>query len=407
MKKLLLAAVALLFTVGASAQDFKLNVGPKVSPVSEKTIPFKPLRSTGVTKSNVKAVQRAATPEGEQREYLVNCAENVSMVTKETNLVYQKTYEMTFVFADDGKTVYFSNPLYAPYLSEPIWIEGELSGNTLTVQPNQPMGTLGQYDCYLGSADPATGRFNVTTPIVFDYNPDLGTFISEDGVLALMAFQNGSMLGALTYEVEFTMMPMDSEVLDGAVTRKYTANVTNENGQAPIESTVEDVFSPVLGLHFIKGLMPTYSDGWMMAGAVSEGSDDIAVLGGQIVSDDVLTYFGQSQATTMPDFNNTYSIFTYNADGSYTQTTGDLLFDYFYGTDGKNEDYYSSVIYSDITLGAPTQSGISSVETDKGEPVATEYYDLSGRRVDAAAKGVTIRVDKYADGTSKAVKAIK
>lgn len=59
MKKLLLAAVALLFTVGASAQDFKLNVGSKVSPVSEKTIPFKSLRSTGVTKSNVKAVQRA------------------------------------------------------------------------------------------------------------------------------------------------------------------------------------------------------------------------------------------------------------------------------------------------------------------------------------------------------------
>ena len=95
--------------------------------------------------------------------------------------------------------------------------------------------------------------------------------------------------------------------------------------------------------------------------------------------------------------------FTYGSDGSYTQESGLYLMDLY--ADGKNLNL--SDMYNNIILGAPTPSGISSVETDKGEPVATEYYDLSGRRVDAAAKGVTIRVDKYADGTSKAVKAIK
>ena len=47
-----------------------------------------------------------------------------------------------------------------------------------------------------------------------------------------------------------------------------------------------------------------------------------------------------------------------------------------------------------------------TTSTDK-EAVATEYYDLSGRRVSAAEKGVTIKVEKYADGTSKATKVMK
>lgn len=63
-------------------------------------------------------------------------------------------------------------------------------------------------------------------------------------------------------------------------------------------------------------------------------------------------------------------------------------------------------MYNEIFIDVPISTNIENIVTDKAV-VSTEYYDLSGRRVDAAAKGVTIRVEKYADGTSKAVKTIK
>lgn len=67
MKKLLLAAVALLFTVGASAQDLRLNVSPTMRPQPATFKSFNNLRvdaNAGVTmadkavKPMAKAVQK-------------------------------------------------------------------------------------------------------------------------------------------------------------------------------------------------------------------------------------------------------------------------------------------------------------------------------------------------------------
>ena len=55
---------------------------------------------------------------------------------------------------------------------------------------------------------------------------------------------------------------------------------------------------------------------------------------------------------------------------------------------------------------AATAIGGAGVKDGAGV-VSTEYYDLSGRRTDGAAKGVGIKVEKYADGTSKAVKVLR
>ncbi len=49
---------------------------------------------------------------------------------------------------------------------------------------------------------------------------------------------------------------------------------------------------------------------------------------------------------------------------------------------------------------------ISDVKADR-KIVGTEYFDLSGRRVSDAYKGLIIRVTRYADGTSSAEKIMK
>lgn len=419
MKKILLAAVALLFTVGATAQDIniKLRTAPVASRMSVTTPPLKNLRVDGnarmsvdgqIAKPMAKAVKRAAAPEGEQREYLVNTMDFVSGLTDKYKTYFPRLYSLTFVFAPDGKTVYFNNPLLASYFTEIVWLKGELSsdGTQLTVQPNQYIGKLeftdgSSVDCYLGSAD-ASGRFDLTTPIVFDIMPEIGLISSEDATMCLMGVQDGQPVGAYTYEVGYEMLPMDSETLFNApVTRKYTA--TEIFSEAPVESTIEDLYSPMLETHFIKGIMPEYPEGWTIAEPQDNG--DLVLHGGYVVADDIISYLSTTGGD--PDFSVT-STLTYGADGSYTQVSGEMLLDYFSGYDAQgNPGYGSSVVYTGITLGAPGTSDISNVETGKGEPVATEYYDLSGRRVDAAAKGVTIRVEKYADGTSKAVKTIK
>lgn len=49
-------------------------------------------------------------------------------------------------------------------------------------------------------------------------------------------------------------------------------------------------------------------------------------------------------------------------------------------------------------------SGIDSVAADGAQPVSTQWYDLAGRRVDAPAAGIYIRVTTLSDGTRRSEK---
>lgn len=60
-----------------------------------------------------------------------------------------------------------------------------------------------------------------------------------------------------------------------------------------------------------------------------------------------------------------------------------------------------------MTITGKFTTAISNVENSNKDVVATEYFDLSGRRISNAAQGVSIMVSKYADGTSKAIKIMK
>ena len=77
---------------------------------------------------------------------------------------------------------------------------------------------------------------------------------------------------------------------------------------------------------------------------------------------------------------------------------------------GKTRDDAAGTVSFCFKGGTPglNPTGIGALRPETGEaPAGAAVYDLSGRRISAAARGVSVKVEKYADGTSKAVKVVK
>ena len=76
-----------------------------------------------------------------------------------------------------------------------------------------------------------------------------------------------------------------------------------------------------------------------------------------------------------------------------------------YTVDG--EEFVSDRLVYDIATGKDTV--VTGISATKGnlQVKAIEYYDLSGRRMPNAEKGVSIKLTRYADGSVKAMKMVK
>lgn len=73
------------------------------------------------------------------------------------------------------------------------------------------------------------------------------------------------------------------------------------------------------------------------------------------------------------------------------------------------QELVSDRLVYDIATGHDTvvPAAIGQVNADKGEPVAVLYYDLAGRRLQAPAKGVGVRMARYADGSVTSSKVVR
>ena len=71
------------------------------------------------------------------------------------------------------------------------------------------------------------------------------------------------------------------------------------------------------------------------------------------------------------------------------------------------EEYVSDRLVYDIATDKDSViSGISSTESAQ-KAVSTEWYDLTGRRLPAATKGINLHLTRFADGSVKTVKVVK
>ena len=76
-----------------------------------------------------------------------------------------------------------------------------------------------------------------------------------------------------------------------------------------------------------------------------------------------------------------------------------------YKVNGK--EYVSDRLVYDIATDKDSViSGISTAESAQ-KAVSTEWYDLTGRRLPAATKGINLRLTRFADGSVKTVKVVK
>ena len=66
---------------------------------------------------------------------------------------------------------------------------------------------------------------------------------------------------------------------------------------------------------------------------------------------------------------------------------------------------YTAVI-AEISTVSIIEAGIDGVTENKGDVVATEYFDMLGRKADKA-HGLVVKKMRYADGSVKSVKVVK
>lgn len=413
MKKLLLAAALVLFSWGANAQETMVKVTGPVTSGAVKGLKSVKLADRISADAQARTATRAAAkaPAGTAADYLVYDDEAVyGFIEDNSQLLFPRMRQMSLIFGDGGK-VYIPNFFLTSLLGSETYVEGTLdaSGN-IVIEPGQPIGTVSQggytYNFSLYKVDATTGQMS-NDPITLMLDPEpktyvlpenefIGAFMEQGGQTQLYTFM---MNLQLTDKAELTSM-VSSEKYD------YTYDEMTDAEYLGQKSTV-DAWVGEDGYMVSTSLMPVYEDA--MFNLVKTEGASIAFPSGLVVSDDIVGYAIQFADGGMYTANS--ATFTYNAaTGAYELPADYAVGGLFYMADETGTDQlYINCYYSNASLklvGGGT--GISAVETaDKGAAVATEYYDLSGRRVSAAAQGVSIKVEKYADGTSKAVKVVK
>lgn len=153
----------------------------------------------------------------------------------------------------------------------------------------------------------------------------------------------------------------------------------------------------------VSGLLPDYPNSLQVIERLDNG--DLRAYSNRFVVDDD-THMSVMEIASDGFYTVETADFVYDvADGSYSFGDGLGLADFF-SNDGV--EFGFSVLYSDLGMVPVPGAGVESVEAGaESEVVATEYYDLSGRRMTEAVSGVGIMVKKYADGTRKATKVMR
>lgn len=304
------------------------------------------------------------------------------------------------VFADDGK-VYVPNMFLAVMLGD-AWLEGtsDAEGN-IVVESGQHVGSISDMGI---SADFVVSKVNVSTqeqsldPIVLEKDAASGAYVLPEGdcVGVFVDYMGMQFFQLYSYCTEITYS--DASALPVVEEYDYTyADYDGNAGTGKVEMI--DIDGEVI----VSGLLPDYPNSLQVIERLDNG--DLRAYSNRFVVDDD-THMSVMEIASDGFYTVETADFVYDvADGSYSFGDGLGLADFF-SNDGV--EFGFSVLYSDLGMVPVPGAGVESVEAGaESEVVATEYYDLSGRRMTEAVSGVGIMVKKYADGTRKATKVMR
>lgn len=400
MKKVLLFAFT-VFSMSGIAQHIGTmkpveGFKPKAEPKFEmaKRIDFSQLKPSMQTKA-------VTEPEGTKTSYFLDYYDYAYQIGP-----CMRSHVSSDIIIAEDSTVYISN-MFLTSMFENVYIKGKLNetGDSIMIENNQVIGTISGYDFYICNADGSSEEFTpLESSFTLGFDPETGIVSSDIKSFLGLYLTDGATSEMYTYCMFLSYIPVDLFI--EPVTYDYTCfdyNYGNNYEGADYESTVDVIMMGTLV--YIKGLLPyNYPDSWMI-GEVS--GNDIILYSYQIADDDVAFMFDNG-SDYIDEFTLTYN----SADNSYTSTTGLSLSSVFYMDEnsytGTSAGYYIDEMCSDMVI-EPTKTAINTVEASDKVVASTEYYDLSGRRIflDDTTKGMCIKVVRYTDGTSNAIKMMR
>ena len=324
---------------------------------------------------------------------------------------------MEMIYDNDGETVWLKN--IAPIVSAGMdfWVKGKLvdGGTRILVQAGQAVS--GSYALYTLSYTTEEG---VTQPtrisgeaIPYTIDGDrISLDLPADGSVAVgTAMLSGSQayLGdAGMFGTEFQPMEQERTVQPaGLETEDYVMTYTYiDGGESRLSVKVgfdgTDMYIGGLFDNYMEGNFNSPETAWIKG--TFDGNKAV-FKPGQLIMHAFYWYYLQPFRPVEYNGATYYEsieelTFTYN-EATRTFTCGDILAAEIYNT-FNNAVYFP---YISPTLAPAVTSGISRVDAEpQGEVVKTEYYTLSGMKVDKPQRGIYIKTMTYADGTRRSVK---
>lgn len=302
----------------------------------------------------------------------------------------------------------------------PSSIEGV---DSLVFAPGQVVGSLkdGTKLAIYGATPKVLSRAVIFTknddPISAYYDPESGTIVSNgDAAWGVYAGDDATEPIDTCYRMYFSTVGLvdDFTSYSGTRTLTYTENGASKTDSKSIDAIImssqDDEGNDVTNV-YVRGLSYAAADfgDWQrfeldededgdapllhLSGATYLPNDYLAVVF-SLPSSDTITYVGKfnndSTQLTFTPKENSYKLYDYlKQDGTY----------YYY--------QYPETITS-FTINFPKEStGIRCIKTGATGVVREEYFDMTGRRVDSAYKGLVIRRTVDASGNATVRKLIR
>ena len=390
MRKILLIA-AVLFSLGSMAQrpiSFNWNFKKFGNNIKVNT----EMSSMPSEVLNKKAKAPAKAPEGEAKTYYLDFYNYCYGYT-----IAPEIHKAINVVYGDNNKVYIQN-MMNPSIFD-TYIEGDLEGNVITIKNGQAIGELqGKNYVLCNMAVDSEGQISTdeTSDFKLTIDENYGIIASaEDGFIGIVAADNYNYIFTVAGIMQFVPENLFPAADEHEYTYDYEAygipKQTNKKSTVQIINLGE--------ISYVKGLMPENTpDTWMLF----ENVDGVLTMTlPQNISEDVAAGF--------IDFNNNGTIiydpveFKYDAVSDTYKMSQYSLTDLFIN---QSQGLSYSEKYDNLRI-KKTTTGINKVEGNDADVVSTEYFDLSGRRISNAQKGINVKVMKFSDGTTKTVKVIK
>ena len=359
MKKVLLFAFT-VFSMSGIAQHIGTmkpveGFKPKAEPKFEmaKRIDFSQLKPSMQTKA-------VTEPEGTKTSYFLDYYD----YAYEIGYCMKSHVTADIYIADDG-TVSISNMFFtnANMFGNELYITGKLNEakDSIIIDNNQLLGTLSdgqnEYKFYICNLDTASdaGEPLLSRSFALAIDPQYGVVHSDMYSYLGLYVSNGT-------------------------TTEWYSDIINMGSYV-----------------YISSLMPQYYPEAWLCGEID--NNNIILYSAQIATDDIAFMFANTSLSTVESCTMTYNA----SDNSYISESGIMLMNMYY-----NEGYFFGDACSNMVI-TSTQTAVNTVEAGNKVVASTEYYDLSGRRIflDDTTKGMCIKVVRYTDGTSNAIKMMR